>query len=123
MKSAELEDETKSEQSNKAREGCLAVIPWVPSQIPSVESRDEHVEQVVDQGSLMEGDEMDIEEESNNNSNNVRKEQEQEFAYGYGGLNLKPSEALLQHWPQQQQHCMVPQPPQNPFTSPITWSQ
>ena len=98
MKSADY-DKAKSEQSNKAAEGCLAVVPWVPSQIPLVESSDGELEVL----ESMEGDEMDVEE---NNSNDVRMEQE------HGGL-LKPSEAF--HWTHQ--HCMIPQPPQNPFQS------
>ena len=106
MKSAGF-DEAKTEQSKKATEGCLAVVSWVPSQIPSVESRDGELEVP----ESMEADEMDVEE---NNSNNARMEQGN--GYEFGGL--KPSEGL-HHWPQQ--HCMMPQPPQNPFT-PITWS-
>ena len=102
MKSADF-DEAKNEQSKKAMEGCLAVVPWVPS----VESRDGELE-VPDS---MEADEMDVEE---NNSDNARMEQR--HGYEFGGL--KPSEGL-HHW--SQQHCMMPQPPQNPFT-PIIWS-
>ncbi|XWS71015.1 hypothetical protein CRYUN_Cryun03dG0100700 [Craigia yunnanensis] len=102
MKSTDY-DEARFEQSNKATEGCLAVVPWVPSQIPSVESSDGELEVP----ESMEGDEMDVEE---NNSNNVRMEQE--HGDEFDGL-LKPSEAL--HWTHQ--HCMIPQPPQNPFHS------
>ncbi|XVE71917.1 hypothetical protein DITRI_Ditri10aG0189700 [Diplodiscus trichospermus] len=107
MKSADY-DEAKSKESNKATEGCLAVVPWVPSRIPSVESSDGEVEVT----ESMEADEMDVEE---NNSNNARMEQEN--GYEFGGL--RPGEAL-HHWTQQ--HCMISQPPQNTFT-PITWSQ
>ncbi|XVE98868.1 hypothetical protein REPUB_Repub03eG0145800 [Reevesia pubescens] len=110
MKSAD-NNETEAEESKRVREGCLAVVPWVPSQIPSVESRDGELEEAPES---MEADEMDIEE---NNSDNVRMEQE--HGYEFGGL--KAGEAI-HHWPQQQQHCMIPQPPQNPFTS-ISWSQ
>ncbi|EOY32080.1 hypothetical protein QUC31_019553 [Theobroma cacao] len=113
MKSADF-GETKTEQSSKATEGCLAVVPWIPCQIPAVESRDGQLELP----ESMEADEMDIENNiinNNGNSNNARMEQE--LAYEYGGL--KPSETL-HHWPQQ--HCMIHQPPQNPFT-PVTWSQ
>ncbi|XP_021275888.1 uncharacterized protein LOC110410491 [Herrania umbratica] len=113
MKSADF-DETKTEQSSKATEGCLAVVPWVPCQIPAVESRDGQLELP----ESMEADQMDIETniiDNNGNSSNARMEQE--LAYEYGGL--KPSETF-HHWPQQ--HCMIPQPPQNPYT-PVTWSQ
>ncbi|XWS52295.1 hypothetical protein CRYUN_Cryun11dG0056000 [Craigia yunnanensis] len=99
-------DEAKTEQSKKATEGCLAVVPWVPSQIPSVESRDGELEVP----ELMEADEMDVEE---NNSDNARMEQ----GHGYEFGGLKQNEGL-HHWPQQ--HCMMPQPSQNSFT-PITW--
>lgn len=102
MKSAE------TEESKVENEGCLAVVPWVPSQIASVESRDS--EQQVP--ALMETDEMDVEE---NCSNNGSMQEE----HGYGLDGLKPREAL-HNWAQQQ-HCMLPQPPQNLFT-PITWS-
>ncbi|KAK5834698.1 DBH-like monooxygenase protein 2 [Gossypium arboreum] len=102
MKSAE------TEENKMENEGCLAVVPWVPSQIASVESRDSE-QQVL---SLMETDEMDVEE---NCSNNGSMQEE----HGYELDGLKPRDAL-HNWAQQQ-HCMLPQPPQNPFT-PITWS-
>ncbi|KAH1037992.1 hypothetical protein J1N35_039735 [Gossypium stocksii] len=102
MKSAE------TEESKMENEGCLAVVPWVPSQIASVESRDS--EQQVP--ASMETDEMDVEENCSNNG--IMQEE-----HGYGLDGLKPREAL-HNWAQQQ-HCMLPQPPQNPFT-PITWS-
>ncbi|XWS28160.1 hypothetical protein CRYUN_Cryun25bG0041800 [Craigia yunnanensis] len=107
MRSADF-DEAKNEQSKNAMEGCLAVDSWVPSPIPSVESRDGELE-VPDS---MEADEKDVEE---NNSDNAGMEQ----GHGYEFGGLKPSEGL-HHW--SQQHCMMPQPPQNPFT-PISWSQ
>ena len=108
MQSADY-DGPKSEQSNKATEGCLAVVPWVPSRIPSIESSDGELEVP----ESMETDEMDVEE---SNSNNIKMEQE--HGYEFGGLK-PPSEALHQ-WTQQ--NCMIPQPHQSPFT-PITWSQ
>ncbi|XVF19053.1 hypothetical protein REPUB_Repub11eG0077100 [Reevesia pubescens] len=110
MNSADV-DEAKTEESKKAREGCLVVIPWVPSHFASIESRDGELEFA----ESMEADEMDVEE---NNSNNVGMEQEHGYEYEYEG-GLKPSEAFHNR---PQLHCMIPQPPQNPFT-PITWSQ
>ncbi|KAK8595810.1 hypothetical protein V6N13_000497 [Hibiscus sabdariffa] len=101
-----------SEESKKESEGCLAVVPWVPSQIPSVESID--FEQEVPVPESMETDEMDVEE------NYSGKESMQE-GHGYQFEGLKPREACHHQWAQPQQHCMIPQPPQNPFT-PITWS-
>ncbi|GMI97536.1 hypothetical protein like AT5G35320 [Hibiscus trionum] len=90
-----------TEEREKENEGCLAVVPWVPSQIPSVE-------QEVPVPESMETDEMDVEESCSD------KESMQE-GHGY-----QPREAF-HHLAQPQQHCMIPQPPQNPFT-PITWS-
>ncbi|KAE8665090.1 Detected protein of unknown function [Hibiscus syriacus] len=102
-----------TEEIKKENEGCLAVVPWVPSQIPSQESRD--VEQEVSVPESMETDEMDVEE-------NCSDRESMQEGHGYQFEGLKPREAL-HHWmqPQPQQHCMIPQPPQNPFT-PITWS-
>ncbi|XP_039047804.1 uncharacterized protein LOC120188394 [Hibiscus syriacus] len=102
-----------TEESKKESEGCLAMVPWVPSQIPSVESRG--LEQEIPIPESMETDEMDVEENCND------KESMQEV-HGYQFQGLKPREAF-HHWtqPQPQQHCMIPQPPQYPFT-PITWS-
>ncbi|KAK8683114.1 hypothetical protein V6N13_039181 [Hibiscus sabdariffa] len=92
-----------AEENKKENEGCLAVVPWVSSQIPSMESRDS------EQEVPMETDEMDVEE----NCSDKEGMQMQEFQ------GLKPRDGFHQ---QQQQHCMLPQPPpQNPFT-PITWS-
>lgn len=105
MKSAE------SEERKEEMEGCLAVVPWVPSQVPSVsvESREVPASDEMDM-------EMDVEE-------NARMDDG--HGYEFGGLVPPPSEGL-HYWPtpppSQQQHCLVPQPPQNTFT-PITWSQ
>ncbi|XP_022754029.1 uncharacterized protein LOC111302370 [Durio zibethinus] len=99
-------EEAETEESKKGTEGCLAVVPWVPSQIPSVENRDGEVE-------VAESMEMDVEE--NNSGDSARMEQG--HGYEFGGFNTSEG---LHHWPQQ--HCMIPQLPQNPFT-PITWSQ
>ncbi|XVF69890.1 hypothetical protein PTKIN_Ptkin11bG0117400 [Pterospermum kingtungense] len=101
LQAVDMKSADSDEESNKGMEGCLAVVPWVPSQIPSLEqSRDSELQ-------VPESDEMEVEE-------NAR------HGYEFGGL-VQPSQSQgLHHWPQQ--HCMVPQPPQNPFT-PITWSQ
>ncbi|KAE8705956.1 Detected protein of unknown function [Hibiscus syriacus] len=100
-----------TEENKKENEGCLAMVPWVPSQIPSVESRD--LEQEIPIPESMETDEMDVEENCSD------KECMQEV-HGYQFEGLEPREAF-HHWtqPQPQQHCMIPQPPRNPFT-PIT---
>ncbi|XP_039028077.1 uncharacterized protein LOC120161947 [Hibiscus syriacus] len=101
-----------TEEKKKENDGCLAVVPWVPCQIPSVERRDG--EQEVAVAESMETDEMEVEE---------KESMQEEEGEGYQFEGLKPREALHHHWgPQlQQQHCMLPQPPQNPFT-PISWS-
>ena len=61
-------DDAKIEQNKKVMEGCLVVVPWVPSLIPFVESRDGKLEVP----NSMKADEMDVEE---NNSNKARIEQ------------------------------------------------
>ncbi|GMJ07180.1 hypothetical protein like AT5G35320 [Hibiscus trionum] len=98
-----------TEENEKENEGCLAVVPWVPSRIPSVESRDGEQEVTTPVPESMETDEMDVEE-------NCSDKESMQEGHGY------QFDAFHQHWGrQQQQHCMLPQPPKNPFT-PITWS-
>lgn len=93
------ESNTNSDTGNQS----LAVVPWAPSKIPS--SPDVDV-------SLMESDDMgvtsmDIEEE------NVNIDQ------GLTNLNSNVSNPV-EHLNQRQQHCLVPQLPQN-TSAPITW--
>jgi hypothetical protein len=63
---------------------------------------------------------MDIEEDNNdqNYSGSVGLGQAQgNQAFGFGGIRVG-SDGLPQ-W--QQQHCLVPQIPQNPNPTPVTW--
>ncbi|XP_068327914.1 uncharacterized protein [Pyrus communis] len=105
--SAAGDDEAVQNSENQ----CKAVVPWVYSKLrprPSMEvSQSEAPEE------LMEAEEMgtatmEIEEESREG---------QGMANGCGGGMWTSNEGFPQ-W--QQQHCMIPQPPQN-TTMPITW--
>ncbi|XP_073140691.1 uncharacterized protein [Henckelia pumila] len=93
------------EDSNlHSNNGCLAIIPWVPSTIPSVQGAE--FCQQTDTSEMMEAEateEMDIED-------NVGVDQEN--VYVPGAANH------LHQW--QQQHCLIPQLPRNPST-PVVW--
>ncbi|KAL9249359.1 hypothetical protein AKJ16_DCAP00850 [Drosera capensis] len=91
------------------KNSSLAVIPWNPSrelkqqQAPIVEEPDSM------EAEDMEVEPMDIEEEMG-----TGLAQENEF-----GNQVSGSESMQQHvW--QQQHCMMPQPPQN-IPAPVMW--
>ncbi|KAF5469327.1 hypothetical protein F2P56_013411 [Juglans regia] len=102
------------EQSTKEKNnGCLAVVPWVPSQLPLAPATDVPPLTAEAEGMAVA---MDIEEDNNNNSQNANIEQGHPSVHDvYGGI--AGSEGLNQ-W--QQQHCLIPQLPQNTST-PITW--
>ncbi|KAK3022340.1 hypothetical protein RJ639_047045 [Escallonia herrerae] len=107
LKATEDEAEGRDTNSGAANE-CLAVVPWVSSQFPQASGAEDDQNVVPDS---MEAEEteaaaMDVEDDY------VDMEQRpgnQEL----GGMAV--SEGLHQ-W--QQQHCMIPQPPQH---SPIVW--
>ncbi|GLT80280.1 hypothetical protein SLA2020_517310 [Shorea laevis] len=110
LNSADDEAAAMSKTNIVSENECRAVVPWVPSIVPSIVGEDVsslEAPQSMDPDDMGEAS-MDIEE-----SNNVSMEQEP--GYGFGGLNASEG---IQQWPQQ--HCMIPQPPQNTFT-PITW--
>lgn len=108
VKSAEEEESIKDKNN-----GCLAVVPWVPSQLRPAPGTE--VPQLMEEAEEMVAA-MDIEED--NNQNNASIEQSHPSVhYMYGGI--VGSEGLYQ-W--QQQHCMIPQLPQNTYT-PISWFQ
>lgn len=93
-----------------AAKECMAVVPWVPSQLPVVQCRDVSQAEAPE---LMEAEQvgestMDIEE-------NIGESIEQE--HGNELSELRGTQGLPQ-W--QQQHCMMPLPPHNAST-PITW--
>lgn len=92
-----------------AAKECMAVVPWVPSQLPVVRCRDVSQAEAPE---LMEAEQvgestMDIEE-------NIGESIEQE--HGNELSELRGTQGL----PQWQQHCMMPLPPHNAST-PITW--
>ncbi|GLU10533.1 hypothetical protein SLE2022_273270 [Rubroshorea leprosula] len=112
-----LQSASMSEVNDMSTNKCRAVVPWVPSVVPYVAGEDVSPPEAPE---LMEADEMgvasmDIEENDCVRNNCVSMEQEP----GHGNGVLKASESFHQ-WPQQ--HCMIPQLPQNTFT-PITWSR
>lgn len=93
--------------------GCLAVVPWVPSQLPPASATE--VSQTDAPEPMEEAEEveaaMDIEE-----TESASIEQGHTSVHDvYSGI--AGSDGLHQ-W--QQQHCMIPQIPQNTST-PITW--
>ncbi|CDP20191.1 unnamed protein product [Coffea canephora] len=103
----ESEDRTDDNKSGRQNE-CLAVVPWVPPPHLYSTSGDEAVPQI-DVSDMMEADDaevstMDVED------NTVGSEQKV-------GMNVNEG---LRQW--QQQHCMIPQPPQN-ISTPIVWFQ
>ena len=86
---------------------CLAVVPWIPSQFPSMPATQSEGPELMDaEGTGVST--MDIEEDNNAGMEQVHTN----VNVGGGG-----SEGLHQ-W--QQQHCLYPQFPQNTST-PITW--
>lgn len=96
-----------SREHDKDSEGaneCLAMVPWVPSQCnPPAESE---VAPQIDSADTMEAEDME----------EARMDIEEEGDFGHtGGMN---SNQGFQHW--QQQHCLVPQPPQN-TSMPLVW--
>lgn len=123
-----LPEDEEAFASEKARNNnSMAVVPWVPSQAQpgSVQammdsSNVARTEGVVE---LMEDEEMgeatmDIEVENNNYSDSVGLGQGQgSQPFGFGGI--RAGNDGLPQW--QQQHCMIPQIPQNANPTPITW--
>lgn len=98
------------DEDNKIQ--CKAVVPWVPSQLQPTPSME--VSQAEAGGEFMEDEEMgtaamEIEESSTSPA--------QGTSNGYGGGMWNEG---FPQW--QQQHCMIPQLPQNTST-PITWLQ
>ncbi|KAI4346513.1 hypothetical protein L6164_007403 [Bauhinia variegata] len=113
LSSAEDEARCREESNDQ-----LAVVPWVPSQFPPAPSVHDPNIGVPE---LMEAEEMgevsmDIEEEDNT-SKNIDTEHQTTLTL-YGGITTP--EGGLHQW--QQQHCMIPQVPQNTAT-PITWTR
>ncbi|KAL0315963.1 UNVERIFIED_CONTAM: hypothetical protein Sradi_5474500 [Sesamum radiatum] len=105
------DDEAVENNKSGSSNGCLAVVPWVPSQFSSAPGAGLPPE--IDSPEMMDAQEveeskMDIED------GNV----DQRTANDAGGISV--SEGLHQWQQQQQQHCLIPQPPHN-TTTPIVW--
>lgn len=103
------------EQSTKEKnDGCLAVVPWFPSQLPLAQATYALPLKEEAEGMAVA---MDIEEDNIDNSQNANIEQGHPSVHDvYGGIAVENED--LNHW--QQQHCLIPQLPQNTST-PITW--
>ncbi|KAB5514700.1 hypothetical protein DKX38_028606 [Salix brachista] len=118
--------EEEEEEAGARRDDSMAVVPWVPSQAqPDFVQEIMYNNASVPQTELMDSEEMgeaamDIEEDNNDLNHNASVGQGQaqgNQAFGFGGIRAG-SDGLPQ-W--QQQHCLVPQIPQNPNSTPITW--
>ncbi|KDP45832.1 hypothetical protein JCGZ_17439 [Jatropha curcas] len=101
-----------AEEEREATNECMAVVPWVPSQAAFARGIDTSQAEAPD---LMEAEQvgeetMEIEFEGNNTIQSNELES--------GGM-MSGTQGLPQ-W--QQQHCLIPQLPQNTST-PITWFQ
>lgn len=102
-------DSKNKEQLRGAQDNCLAVIPWIPSQVSSSGGTEVYVSgsQLSQEGKEAEDDEvafMEIEENRQQGTS--------------GGLG---SEGFHQQQQQQQQHCLNAQLPPNSSNS-VTWS-
>lgn len=107
---------SEEEAMEDRKDDRLAVIPWVPSQLPPASATgvaEADALDMMEEAEEMEAATMDVEEDNNSNAST---EQVQPNIHIYGGI--AGSDGLHQ-W-QQQHHCMVPQLPQNTST-PITW--
>ena len=101
--------EDRAERQEKNFEGCLAVVPWVPSQLPPTEGAEV---QQLDVSDLMDAEDMELASmDIEDNDIGIEQRPGTEF----GGTNANEG---LHHW--QQQQCIVPQVPQNAST-PIVW--
>ncbi|CAK9329906.1 unnamed protein product [Citrullus colocynthis] len=87
----------------------LAVVPWVPRlQVPASTNMEVPQEEAPQLMEAEEAGEATMEIEEDNLSSNQQ-------AYGYGGMD---GATAIHQW--HQQHCMIPQLPQQ-TSSPITW--
>lgn len=104
------DDETADNNSSDSVNGCLAVVPWVPSQFSSAPGAE--VPQI-DNSEMMDAQEveeatMDVEDSAGGNLNSLNEA---------GGMC---SSEQFHQW--QQQYCVVPQSPHN-MTTPVVWYQ
>ncbi|XP_021723456.1 uncharacterized protein LOC110690875 [Chenopodium quinoa] len=112
LKSGGINDEDEANENDLEENGCRAVIPWVPSQ--TVNPVSQTLASQTDVSESMDAEEMEtaMMEVEDQDAANVG------IASEYS--NLPNYNEGLQHQWLQQQHCMVPQPPQNTST-PIVW--
>ncbi|KNA24133.1 hypothetical protein SOVF_018710 [Spinacia oleracea] len=108
-RSIEEDESTENGNDNEENE-CRAVIPWVPSQ--TVNPVSQGLGSQTDSSDSMEADEMETTMMEIEDGANVGQ--------ANGVYNLSYLNGGLQHQWHQQQHCMMPQPPQN-TTTPIVW--
>lgn len=102
---ASASEDSEQEKNSGAGKECLAVVPWVPSRLPSAAGSVALPQ--MDVSDMMEAEEteastMDVEDEA-------------------GGFNQATGMHMhegLNQW--QQQHCLIPQPPHN-TSAPIVW--
>ncbi|KAG8376353.1 hypothetical protein BUALT_Bualt09G0054300 [Buddleja alternifolia] len=98
-------DEAVAEEYNSdSGDGCLAVVPWVPSQLPSAD-----VPSHFDNYEMMDAEEEEETTKDVEESRDVQQRNDNE-ARGNDGVH---------QW-QQQEHCMIPQFPHNTAT-PVFW--
>lgn len=96
---------TEQDKKSDSIDNRLAVVPWIPSQFPSV-TGGEALSQT-DSTDMMQTEEMD----------GVTMDIEDDSAGMDQTTGLNTNEGLHQ-W--QQQHCMISQPPQN-ISPPLVW--
>ncbi|GFQ03001.1 hypothetical protein PHJA_002443900 [Phtheirospermum japonicum] len=96
-----LADDDEAEEKNN----CLAVVPWVPSQLPAEAGAE--LPSQFDNSEMMDAQEVEEEEMDVEDGDIVQT----------GGMMLNEG---YHQW--QQQHCLIPQPPHN-ATAPIVWYQ
>ncbi|KAK6126627.1 hypothetical protein DH2020_039637 [Rehmannia glutinosa] len=100
------DDEAAENNNSGSGNGCLAVVPWVPSQFSS--------QSVAEFPSQIDTSEMMDDQEMGEEKMDVEDGIEQRSVNEAGGMSL--SEGFHQ-W--QQQHCAIPQPPPHNTSAPI----
>ena len=108
MKPTEDEAARKGSNTRGANE-CLAVVPWVPSQVSSIPGTEVPQTELSE---LMESEDMEVATMDIDENNVVADPVQRCESDGMSGG--------LHQW--QHQHCMIPQLPQN-TSAPIVWFQ
>ena len=112
IREVEEEEEAPIDEGQAASGGCLAVVPWMPSQPTVGAAFPAGAREVAEEEEMVAGDmgdaPMDVEEEAGQPA----------VAAAVSGDGMAVTQAGFQHW---QQHCMMPQiGPSN--CTPIPWS-